>query len=253
MSLYKKRSLIPEPAAPALKPPAVKPDRAAPTAPRAVAVDAAQAVAQPVANSTPGAPPPAPPELWANGRWAVTEAGLESRTLAGPHRRLIDYVIEAPRLLRLQSGQPGVSSWALQLAAKSWVDDPEALIDALAQALRIHHPDQTAVDLVASAEAARLTWARYHSPKPAPRDWTAEFPPQYREALLRNGMNPDDHPAARAYDQELIRRVEAGLTGRALDDAAGALWDEHFFEREQEEEAPPEELDLLIDAHTHRE
>jgi hypothetical protein len=142
MPLYKKRSLIPDQVTPAAEPPAAEPDRRAGPATAVVAED----VTPPAANSA-SAPPPAPPDLWTNTRWAVTENGLESRTLAGDSRRLIDYPIEAPRLLRLQPGQPGVSSWAVHLAAKSWVDDPDALVEAIAQALRIHHPGQTAVDL----------------------------------------------------------------------------------------------------------
>ena len=240
MRLYKQRSLIPDRAPPAAEHPAAEPDRRAGPAAPVVAEDATP----PVVNSAP-TPPPALPDLWTNGRWAVTENGLESRTLAGDAPRLIDYPIEAERLLRLQPGQSGVSSWAVHPEAKSWVDDPDALVEGLAHALRIHHPGQTAVDLAAGAEAAR-TWARSHLKTRAPRDWTANFPAQHRETLLRHGMNPDDHAAARAYDNELIQIAEAGLTGQALDDAAGALWDRHFFEREMEEEDMPAELEFLI-------
>lgn len=105
--------------------------------------------------------PVAEPQLpWSNGRWAVTEHGMESVTTAGDRPSVVDYVIEAPRLLKLQPGSAGISMWAAQLAAKSWVDDVEPLMEALGNALSVHHPGQQVVDLAASAEVARRIWAR---------------------------------------------------------------------------------------------
>src|SRR5262245_57211078 len=105
-------------------------------------------------------PPAAPPtttgdgaaDLWTNGRWAVTDAGLESRYVI--NGMPIDYPIEKERLLRVKRGTTAVSMWGRQLAEKSWVEDIDAFVDALAEALRQHHPGQTVVDLDATREDA---------------------------------------------------------------------------------------------------
>jgi hypothetical protein len=173
----------------------------------------------PSAAETPGpipeqeAPTPTPRILWLNSRWAVTEHALESRTTAGDPPRLVDYVIEAPRLLRVHQGAPGVSMWAAQLAAKSWVDDVEAMLEAIEQALLIHYPAQTVVDLAATDMEARRIWNRSHlgpraapdvapvaGPKPeappdvvesGPNDFPPELPDIHREADDDEEFEPD--------------------------------------------------------------
>jgi hypothetical protein len=300
MSLYKSNRLIPkqptaatEQPTPPAETPVPRPDHTAPTSPATGTVTADQATT-PASDGTAAetgtvgageAPTTAPPLPWTNGRWTVTDAGLESLTRAGPHDRQITYVVPASELLKCLPGAPGVSSWAIHLAGKTWVDDVDALIEAIAQALNRLHPGQTAIDMVATAERARAEWARsrpnpaaadphhmgvdyFEMPRPwieravakprpeGAKDWTSEFPPQHREMLRVHGMDPDDHAAARAYDHELIRYAEAGLTGEALADAAGALWDQHFFEREKEareEDGMPAELEFLIEGRIHGE
>src|SRR5262249_55409831 len=99
---------------------------------------------------TPPATPPKPSgtgaaDLWNNGRWAVTDAGLESRVVI--NGRQIDYLIEKDRLLRVKHGTTAMSMWGRQLAGKSWVDDIGGFVDALEEALRRHHPGQTVIDI----------------------------------------------------------------------------------------------------------
>jgi hypothetical protein len=290
MSVYKNVSLIPKPPAAATEPHAPGPDHTAPTSPATGPVTADQATT-PASGSTAAATGTAtagdatpPTVLWQNSAWAVTDFGIESRvTMASGLRLPCD--IDAARLLRTRAGMDGVSDSALHVASKTWCGNPDEFIDALAQALRIHYPGQKTIDMVATAERARAEWARsrpnpaaadphhmgvdyFEIPRPwieravakprpeGAKDWTSEFPPQYREMLRVHGMDPDDHAAARAYDHELIRYAEAGLTGEALADAAGALWDQHFFEREKEareEDGMPAELEFLIEGRIHGE
>ncbi len=99
------------------------------------------------------------------GAWVVTPVGLESRVEAGPERRLVEYVVERDRLLRQRPGAPGVSDWAMQLAAKTWVDSAAAntaMIEAVEVAIRHHHPDQQAIDFEATRRAAEDEWFRTH-------------------------------------------------------------------------------------------
>jgi hypothetical protein len=207
-----------------------------------------------------------PPAIWKNDRWAVTEYGLESLTRAGPDHTLVEYPIDAARLLRVEPGTEGVSMWAVQLAAKSWLDDVGAMLEAIANALEIHHRGQTAIDMAATAAEARRVWERSR-PKPsahdpdlghdyiedadarfagygaraggqaptAPADWTANLPAKYRDVLRQYGMHPGDHAAAREYDLRLIELVDSGLTGDALAQRAEGLFREHFGDLEPED------------------
>jgi len=100
-----------------------------------------------------------PQSLWSNSDWAVTDVGLESRIAI--NGRLIEYVVEKERLLQVEQGTD-VSRWARQIAEKSWVSDPEPLVEALAQAISLHHPMQTVIDLAATADEARRVWSRTH-------------------------------------------------------------------------------------------
>lgn len=129
-------------------------------APRSDVLPAADKPTEPAIDAGDGlkrAPerPPTPP-MWTNERWAVTDAGLESRHVINGYA--IEYVVEKGRLLQVEPGT-NVSRWAHQIAEKSWVDDPEALIDALTEAIRCHHPDQMVVDLDATAGEVRRVWA----------------------------------------------------------------------------------------------
>ncbi len=105
----------------------------------------------------------APPEessdaLWTNRDWAVTEFGLESRCVINGRRLPGDF--SKTDLLRQRQGQPGIANAALHLAEKQWVNDPDALVDALAAALDIHHPAQKVIDVDATREEARRVWHR---------------------------------------------------------------------------------------------
>ena len=139
----------------------IKPNAAPSSAPEPLAV-AYEDITNPTPNRAPEAPLAESQLPWSNGRWAVTENGMESVTIGGNPPRVIDYAVEATRLLQLQPGSAGISMWAAQLAAKSWVDDVDPLMEALGHALSVHHPGQQVVDLAASAEEACRIWARSH-------------------------------------------------------------------------------------------
>ena len=98
-----------------------------------------------------GSPPPPPPSSLAdeaaprsvhyvNGSWAVTDVGLESVTMAGDPPRLVEYVIDKERLLKKHYTGAGVSDWAMHLAGKSWVIDPDGMLTALEAAMQPSPP-----------------------------------------------------------------------------------------------------------------
>jgi hypothetical protein len=199
-----------------------------------VAADAANATT-PARDPKQDAPPPASPVLWRNSRWAVTDAGLESLTRAGPHDMLIVYRVPATELLRTRPDTPGVSSWAMQLAGKSWVDDVDALIDAIAQALRVHHPGQSSVDLAATALEARRIWARSHraperrqSASVADAAWLDAYPPEHRDLLAREGMPPGADRRALEFNERLIGLAGDGLAADVFRAAVEHLTDDLF-------------------------
>jgi hypothetical protein len=111
----------------------------------------------------PAAPKPdkAPDDIWTNGEWAVTESGLESRHVVNGQR--IPGGFGKEELLRQRPDQHGVANAALHLATKTWVNDPDKLVDALARALALHHPGQTVIDIGATREEARRAWERSRS------------------------------------------------------------------------------------------
>ena len=183
------------------------------------------------AMQPPAAPGVASPEAWQNGRWAVTEAGLESMTRAGPkNETLIEYALPPDQLLRTWPGSAGVSNCALLLAGKSWLVDVEELLDALAHALRVHHPGQTAVDMAATEEAARREWQRTHraSAGAGPLGW--EYVPG--EATLK------------AVEERAKEREEgaAPVTDQPEDDDVP-----DFLEADDDEDEPPPEFDWEVE------
>ncbi len=265
------------------------------------AADAAAAVPTPAAGSTdaPGSPaspavppsdgaalePPAqlllPPVYLHNGAWAATDLGLESRVRVGDPPTLVEYVIDAPRLRLVRAGAPGVSDCALHLAGKSWVTDPEPMLEALGAALQAHHPGQQVVDMEATVRAARLEWERTHRPRDDEEDalgydyfehapqrfaayearaqrvpqqaaekslaWVDAFPAEHRDALLREGIYPDDHPNAGEYNLKLLHLVATGVSGAALAEGAAFLRRGYLFEEEPEHEEPPPELEIYVE------
>jgi hypothetical protein len=238
MSVYKNVSLIPEQPAPPAEPPAPGPDHTAPTAPAAGAVTADHATT-PTPDSTAAATGTAtakdttpPAALWQNSAWAVTGAGIESRvTMANGLRLPCD--IDAARLLRTRAGMDGVSDWALHVASKSWCGNPDEFIEALAQALHIHHPGQTAIDMTATAEAARRIWARSRSAPEihvAGPNWTDDYPAEHRDLLIREGMPPgtDRRGRAHEFNESVIRLAGDGLDEAHFRAAIEHLKDEMF-------------------------
>lgn len=183
MNPYKQHSLIPSQQPEAADAPAGEPSKAGPNHD----VPLAPATGEPIVDLTAATQPKAatadarPVELWSNDRWAVTEAGLVSR-YESDNGQPIDYVIERERLLRVLPGT-AVSMWGPHLAGKAWVDDPGTLMEALAEALRRHHPGQTVVDLAATREHAAREWARWHHRNRAGDGLGWEYEPG--EATLR--------------------------------------------------------------------
>jgi hypothetical protein len=230
MTSYKSNSVIPDP----LPPEADDPHRAADSNGRAALATRTGDVGSADTAQV----------LWSNGDWAVTEYGLESTVRSGPQRMLINYVVEVPRLLKIQHGTPNVSMWAAQIAGKPWVPDPDAFSDAFEQALRLYYPGQNSVDIAASREVARRTWHRSRRRAEGASDsgsasepaWLSLYPARYHEPLRTHGVPPDDRPQADGFNRRVIALAESGLVGKALDDAVRGLEDEYFVEREPEED-----------------
>jgi hypothetical protein len=181
MTLYKDRPLIPDrQEGSADLPSAGGPDQAAPLAHTAGTVAASPA---PKPDQSETATPDA---LWQNSVWAVTDFGIEPRTMMANGLPL-PCEIAASRLLQIRDGMPGVSNWALHVASKSWCANPDEFLEALAEALRIHHHGQATVDLAATALEARRVWARQHPGRPAkpaePEAFPPELPDVHREAV----------------------------------------------------------------------
>ena len=220
MSIYKSNHLSPIRNGHRPKLPAPGPDHIAPTSPTAGTVTADHATTPASDSTAPTAGTVTPPAvLWRNEAWAVTDSGIESRVVMSNGLRL-PCDIDAARLLRTRAGMDGVSDWGLHVASKSWCGNPDEFVDALAQALRIHHPGQTAVDMAATAEAARRLWARsrpdvrHHQAAPAAGpDWTDAYPAEHRALLAREGMPPgsDRRGREREFNESVIRLAVDGL------------------------------------------
>jgi hypothetical protein len=74
--------------------------------------------------------------LWDNGRWAVTEFGLEPLYSKEPERYEA-YVIPAAHLLDTRGFVALVYFWPAQVAAQAWLDF-DAFEEAFIKALEIH-------------------------------------------------------------------------------------------------------------------
>lgn len=105
-------------------------------------------------------------ERWKNGRWAVTDFGRESRNVINGMPMPGDFA--KADLLRQRPDQPGVANAALHLATKTWVDDPDALVDALAAALAHHHPGQIVIDVEKTRDETRRVWQQSRPSPSAP-------------------------------------------------------------------------------------
>ena len=144
----------------------------------------------PVANTTAGTPPTIPPEpptgaparepaphvYLVRGQWAVTAVGLESLVTAGDPPQRVEYVIDKERLLRVRYDADQVGDWPVQLASKSWLNDPFGLLEAFEAALRIHHPGQTVIDMTATRDHALDQWGRTRR-RPGEDDLVWEYEP----------------------------------------------------------------------------
>ena len=289
MSLYKKPGLIPG-HKPLAESPARDehrgdlpsgPDRNPDRGPTRAAIRAGDAPVRSGAASDSGQAPgdDRAAVLWTNDRWAVTEAGLESRYVI--NGRPIPAFVERERLLRVRPGTAGVAGMALHLAEKSWVHSPEPLLDAYAEALRRHHPGQSVVDMDATAEAVRWAWARVGrgaggydrdwdyapgeatlraaaergapiAPPPAdhePEDpWVTAAVARIREVLARHGVDPAAHSGGLHVNERLAAMALAGsATEHELADAADRLKHEHVARAEEPEDEPPPALDEVVE------
>ena len=268
MKIYKHRSLITTQQAKTADAPPTEPSKAVPGHDVPLAPETSEPfvdAAQPRAT-TPGA---RPTDLWGNGSWAVTEAGLESRYVI--NGMPIDYLIEKERLTAVLPGTR-ISMWAAQLAEKSWLDDPKALIEAITEALRRHCPGQTVIDLDATREHAVREWHRTHDRQHdhalgreyEPGEATlrrlerrdAETGPalgtnhgdRIRDALMRHGVDPSVHSGGRHVNEQLTLMAMHGATDEELAAAADRLKDEHILrDEEPEKEFPPEAEDYIDD------
>ena len=255
MAIYKSSPLIPDQKRPSAETPAPGPDHIAPTSPTAGTVTADHATT-PASDSTAAETGTAtvkdmtpPAVLWQNSAWGVTDFGIESRVVMANGLRL-PCDIDAARLLRTRAGMDGVSDWGLHVASKSWCGNPDEFVDALAQALRIHHPGQTAVDMAATAEAARRLWARsrpdvrHHQAAPAAGpDWTDAYPAEHRALLAREGMPPgsDRRGREREFNESVIRLAVDGLDEAHFRVAIEHLKDDLFGD------GPPTEAEIDIE------
>jgi hypothetical protein len=244
-----------------------------------------EATAEPT-GSPPASPAPTRraanrPPAKAEPTWRVTDYGLESANTAGDPPRVIEYAIEKERLLKAR--QRGVSDWALQLASKSWVKDPHGLVDAIADALRTHHPGQTAIDVDATREAAVREWRRTHAraeeadplgyeyvpgeptlhaverrraaaaadaarragAAAADDAWLARYPAEHRALLRRHGVDPAGHPDAHHVNDRLVELALAGATEESLAKASDELVRAYVLEEEAEDELPDEFYDWV--------
>lgn len=237
---------------------------------------------RPISPTDPPSPATAP--VPASG-WLVTPDGLESANTAGEPPRLVEYLIDKARLLQIEDGTAGVSRWMKHLARKSWVTDPTALLDAFEAALRLHYPDQTLIDLVATREHMLREWHRAHrrtaeadplgyayvpgeptlralarrqaeaaaarenvetTAAGADEAWLAVYPAEHRDVLRRHGVEPHVHPDAHNYNLRIIEVAAGGLAGDALARAADELQRAWILEEEKKEDWP-DELDWYIE------
>jgi hypothetical protein len=197
------------------------------------------------AAATGTATPPTAP--WHNETWSVTEFGIVSRVIMANGLRL-PCDIDAARLLQTRAGMDGVSDWALHVASKTWCQNPDDFLEALAEALRVHHAGQTAVDMAATAEAARRIWARSRrapGAHVAGPNWTDAYPAEHRDLLAREGMPPASD--RRGREREFNERV-IGLAGDGLDEVRLHEAIEHLKD-EMLGDGPPtkEEIDIAME------
>lgn len=202
--------------------------------------------------------------------------GVRSR-FAHPTGIPADYSFEAYRLLQPQDDKLSVAKWAVYMAAKPQCPDAELWIQAYHRTLQHHHPDQTVIDVSATAEAARTAWAKSH---PSPRQpdaigpgtdagprnnpgggtglaaaapelavaWIEAEPEQYRQLLRKYGAHPDE-PGGTALNAELKALQDAGFTGAELETRAQVLEDKYFpTNREAEDDEPDVPVEIEWEA-----
>jgi len=285
MSLYKQNSVIttlPESAdAQPSEPSAAGPGHDVPRVP---------AAGDPIDATPPATPPKASgagaADLWSNGRWAVTEAGLESRVVI--NEMLIEYLIEKDRLLRVKRGTSAVSMWGAHLAEKSWVQDIDPFVDALAEALRRHHPGRKVIDIDATREDAQREWRRRHerqivsgplgheyeigeatlrrlaqrdaeskavidgrstAPGALHEPWVAPIVKRIRDALVRHGVDPSAHPAGSDVNERVAAMAMRGATDEELKATADQLKHDYIICDEEPEE---DEIEMPFEAEYER-
>lgn len=154
--------------------------------------------------------------IWQNRDWAVTPRGLETKIVAGepPNTMVMPWFVERERLLDQWPDARGVSNWLPHFAQKGAVRDFDALVDAVTEAIRFHHPDQKVIDLRKSVEFARPMFDRAHARPTSSEPRETEY--VLGEALYRRwqeahaDQTEDDHgrdeqPAAGPDEKERER------------------------------------------------